>query len=87
MIDTLPEDFDEMVKISIRRLATINALSESQVLTNQEIQDRRTIVKSLEMLKVIEIEEPRESGKFMFNTAVDQDTYLETYKKVKTALV
>ena len=83
------ENFDpskhiSMVHSAIAILAEINAIGETQILSEKQIEDRRLIIDALYKIKAIEFEEPKESGKFAFTTAEEQDIYLRIYAATKT---
>jgi hypothetical protein len=74
----------QMVHSAIAILAEINAIGETQLLTEKQMEDRRLIIDALYKIKAIELEEPKESGKFAFTSAEEQDIYLRIYEATKT---
>jgi hypothetical protein len=78
-----PSDYVRKLHSAISTLAEINAIGERDSLTEEQIQTRRIIIDALWKLNIIEFEEPKESGRFAFKSAEEQEIYLETYKKAK----
>jgi hypothetical protein len=71
---------------AVATLAEINARGEMQILEERDMEDRRLLVDALEKIGVVEIEEPRESGKFMFTDQISQDMYVVSYNSTKKKL-
>jgi hypothetical protein len=68
------------MKTEIQRLAKINLSQDLNGSAQQEmILERRELVKKLENAGIITLEDPPTSGKFYFNDAESQETYLEAY--------